>query len=164
MQQTARPVRPNTHLSASVALACVMWSVIALAGASAEQGGNNFKGRLSAVPIDFVTVQTTQGVGAFTAVLEGNMLSIDGTFEGLNSPATAAHVHRAFKGLRGPSVFALTVTNDTHGRVLGNLTLTDTQLADLRTGWLYVQIHTDVNPDGHLRGWILDADQGDLGE
>ena len=89
-----------------------MWSVIALPGASAEQEGNNFRGRLSAVPIDFITVLTTQGVGAFTAVLEGNMLRIDGTFEGLNSPATAAHVHRAFKGLRGPSVFTLTVTND----------------------------------------------------
>ena len=139
-----------------------MWSVIALAGASAEQEGNNFRGRLSAVPIDFVTVLTTQGVGAFTAVLEGNRLSIDGAFERLNSPATAAHVHRAFKGLRGPSVFTLTVTNGTNGEVSGHLTLTDAQRDDLRNGWLYVQLHTDVNPNGHLRGWILDADQGDL--
>jgi len=162
MHQTPRSVRRSTLRSSSVTLACVMWSTIGLAGASAEQGGNSFRGRLSAVPIDFVSVLTTQGVGSFTAVLEGNRLHIDGTFEGLNSPVTAAHVHRAFKGLRGPSVFTLTVTNDTNGRVSGSLALTDAQLDDLRSGWLYVQIHTDVNPDGHLRGWILDADQGDL--
>ena len=137
------------------------WIVVLAAVAHAQDVGTDrfsFRGRLSAVPVDFVTVETTRGVGSFTAVLEGDTLSIEGTFEGMNAPATAAHLHRAFKGLRGPSLFTLTVTNETTGRVTGRLTLTDAQIQDLRSGRLYVQIHTAVNPEGHLRGWILDVD------
>ena len=147
-----------TRLVSSGTLACVIWSVVVLVGTAHAQEGKRFGGRLSAVPIDFVTVLTTQGVGSFTATLKGHTLAISGTFEGLNSPATAAHVHRAFKGLRGPSVFTLTVANDTNGRISGKFTLTDAQVRDLRDGWLYVQIHSEVNPDGHLRGWILESE------
>jgi hypothetical protein len=143
----------------------LIWIVALAAVAQAQDAGSDrFSGRLSAMPVDFVTVETTKGVGSFTAVLEGDALAITGTFEGMNAPATAAHVHRAFKGLRGPSLFTLTVTNETTGRVSGRLTLTAAQIEDLRTGRLYLQIHSAVNPDGHLRGWILDADQGHLDE
>ena len=107
-----------------------------------------------------MSVLTTQGAGTFTATLEGNTLSIEGTFEGMNSPATVAHVRRAFKGLRGPSVFALAVANDTQGEFEGQLTLTAADIQDLRGDRLYVQIHSAVNPEGHLRGWILDSAEG----
>ena len=166
MFQAKRAVQQSVaRLSSSVTLACVIWSVVALAGTAQAQDRSSFRGRLSAVPIDFVTVLTTKGIGSFTAVLEGNTLTIAGTFEGMNARATVAHVHRGFKGLHGPSVFTLTVTNDTNGRISGSLTLTDADVQDLRSGRFYLQIHSEVNPDGHLRGWILDSDQqGDLND
>ncbi len=119
------------------------------------QGGETFKGRLSPLPITPLTAATTTGSGAFTAVMQGNKLMVTGTFEGMNSPGTAAYVRRAPKGLRGPVVWDLNVTKATRGTLDGTLTLTAAQVEELRKGWYYIQIHTSANPDGQLRGWIL---------
>ena len=120
--------------------------------ANGQRGDEAFTGRLSSVPVDPVTVRTTTGSGTLTAVLAGNTLTSNGKFDGLNSPATAAHVHRARRGRRGPNAFDLTVTKATSGTVQGTLKLTDAQVEALKSGWYYVQIHTEVNPEGHLRG------------
>jgi CHRD domain-containing protein len=114
-----------------------------------------FEARLTAVPVDTVTVRTTTGSGSVTAVLDGNTLTLAGKFDGMNSPATVAHVHRARKGLRGPNVFDLTVTKATSGVIDATLKLTPTQIEELAKGWYYVQINTERNGDGHLRGWLL---------
>ena len=119
------------------------------------RGDEPFTGRLSTVPVDPITVRTTAGSGTLTAVLAGSTLTINGKFDGLNSPATVAHVHRARRGLRGPTLFDLTVTKATSGTVGGTLKLNDAQIEALKSGWYYVQIHTEINPDGHLRGWLL---------
>jgi len=119
------------------------------------QGGGTFKARLSPVPIDATMAANVTGSGSVTAVLTGAKLSITGTFEGLRSPATVAHVHSGRKGVRGPSVFDLTVTKATSGAIEGNLTLTREQGADLNAGKLYVQIHSEKAPDGNLWGWLL---------
>jgi len=119
------------------------------------QGGGTFKARLSPVPIDATMAANVTGSGSVTAVLTGAKLSITGTFEGLRSPATVAQVHSGRKGVRGPSVFDLTVTKATSGAIEGNLTLTREQGADLNAGKLYVQIHSEKAPDGNLWGWLL---------
>jgi hypothetical protein len=115
-----------------------------------------FRARLSAVPIDAGTALKTLGSGSVAGVLDGKTLVIRGTFEDLNSPATAAHIHRAKPGLRGENVLTLSVTRSKSGVIEGRFTLTDAQAADLRKGWFYVQLHTEENPDGHLRGWLLE--------
>lgn len=137
------------------------WKVVAAAAmfwagaASGLRGDEAFTGRLSTVPVDPITARTTAGSGTLSAVLAGNTLTITGKFDGLNSPAALAHVHRARRGLRGPNVFDLRVTKATSGTVEGTLKLTDLQIESLKNGWYYVQIHTEINPDGHLRGWLL---------
>ena len=134
-----------------VAAVAMLW-----VGAATElRGDETFTGRLSTVPVDPITVRTTAGSGTLTAVLSGNTLTINGKFDGLNSPATVAHVHRARRGLRGPNLLDLTVTKATSGTVAGTLKLTDAQVDALKSGWYYVQIHTEINPEGHLRGWLL---------
>jgi hypothetical protein len=138
----------------------VMWAtVLLLTDVARAQRGEAFKGRLSTVPVDATTAPTTTGSGSLVALLadnrDGNKLTINGKFEGMNSPATVAHVHRAPRGLRGPSVFDLVVTKATGGIVEGNLTLTAAQVEELKKGWYYVQIHTEKNPEGQLRGWLL---------
>lgn len=138
-------------------LACVAIgaAVVLSAAGAAAQSGETFKGRLSAVPVDPVTVRTTTGSGTLAAVLVGAKLTINGKFEGMNSPAAAAHVHLAARGLRGPNVFDLTVTKATSGTIEGTITLTPAQIDRLKNGYYYVQIHTEKNPEGHLRGWLL---------
>lgn len=131
----------------TIAVALVLWVSLTAA--------ESFKARLSPLPANAANALEMAGTGSLTATFDGNTLKISGKFEGLTSPATAAHVHRAQRGLRGPVVFPLTVTKATSGTVSGDLTLTPAQIADLNKGWLYVQIHAEKNPEGQLRGWLL---------
>ncbi len=132
-------------------VAAALW----LAGAAAAQEGAGFKARLSLVPVDAVTSRTTSGVGSVTAALVDNRLFITGTFDGLSAPATAAHLHRAPKGQRGVVAFTLSIAKATTGVLGGSFELTAAQIADLKKGNYYVQIHTERNPDGEIRGWLF---------
>lgn len=100
---------------------------------------------------------TIAGSGSLTATLKGNQLVIDGSFEGLRSPAMTAQIHRGPKGIPGPVVagFELTVTKAAKGAIGGTIELTPDQIADLRKGEWYVQIQSERVPDGNLWGWLL---------
>ncbi len=119
------------------------------------QSGDVFKARLSSLPVDAITAPGMAGSGSVTAALRGTTLVITGEFKGLGSPATVGHLHRARPGLRGPIAFELTLTKADTGTIEGRLPLNASQVSDVRRGWYYVQIHTERNPEGHLRGWLL---------
>ena len=143
---------------AAAIAAFLMAALLSFAFASAAQNGQNaeiFKARLSPVPINISMMSTIAGNGSLTATLRGKQLTIQGTFEGLRSPATTAQIHRGPKGIRGPAVLDLTVTKTEKGTVNGTLELTPDQIADLRNGRLYVQIQSERAPDGNLWGWLL---------
>jgi hypothetical protein len=57
--------------------------------------------------------------------------------------------------MRGPNVFDLTVTRGTSGTIEGTLKLSPVQIEELGKGWYYVQLHTELNTAGQLRGWLL---------
>ncbi len=114
-----------------------------------------YAGRLSPVPLSGQMVDTVTGVGRVTATLKGDALTISGTYEGLQSPATEARLHRGQKGVRGPAVFDLKVSGGTSGTVSAMLELTPPQVDDLRREWFYVQIHSEKAPEGNLWGWLL---------
>ena len=139
------------------ALAAVLVGAVTLwLGVSASaQKPQTFKARLSVVPIEASSAANITGRGSITAVLTDTKLSITGTFEGLRTPATAAHVHRGSRGVRGPALFDLTVAKATSGAVSGTVALTPAQVDELRKGMFYVQIHSTGAPDGNLWGWLL---------
>jgi hypothetical protein len=99
--------------------------------------------------------EAVAGLGSVSASLAGSTLTITGTFEGLRSPATVARVHRGPKGIRGPAVFDLVVSKETSGTISGKLQLAPAQIADLKNGRLYLQLHSEKAPDGNLWGWLL---------
>ena len=121
------------------------------------QTAEMFKARLSPVPINISMMSTIAGSGSLTATLQGKQLTIQGSFEGLRSPATTAQIRRGPKGIRGPVIpnFELAVTKAEKGTVSGTLELTPDQIADLRNGRWYVQIQSERAPDGNLWGWLL---------
>ena len=121
----------------------------------------SFRARLSPLPVDGRLVRTITGVGQVRATLAGDRLTITGTFEGLASPATAAHVHIAPAGERGPAVGPLEVSTSPEGDITGSVVLSIEDSAALLAQSLYIQIHSEENPDGELRGWIYDV--ADLG-
>ena len=65
------------------------------------------------------------GRGAVKVSYDGKQLSIDGTFGGMVSPATDAHLCQGVGiGVQGTCGPALTVSQDTSGSVTGTITLT----------------------------------------
>jgi hypothetical protein len=120
------------------------------------QGTEVFKTRLSPVAMDATMRATVAGSGLVAARLTGSRLVVDGSFEGLLSPATTAQVRQsAMTGVRGPAVFDLTVSKATNGKIGGSFDLTPEQADILRRGRLYVQIQSEKAPDGNLWGWLL---------
>ena len=127
-----------------------------LAAFAFAQGATEFKTRLSPVAMDAAMRATVAGSGSASARLTGSRLLVAGSFEGLLSPATIAQVRRSpVTGVRGPSVFDLTVTRAARGVINGSFDLSPEQIEDLRQGRLYVQLHSEKASDGNLWGWLL---------
>jgi len=112
---------------------------------------------LSPMPFNDATQPIMQGKGTATATLEGDTLSISGTFAGLTGPATKARlaVSRG-PGIPGTFLIDLILTGDVTGKVTGRTKLDAGQLAALRSRKLYIQIDTEKMPSGHLWGWLLE--------
>jgi hypothetical protein len=73
--------------------------------------------------------------------------------------ATAAHIHKGAAGENGDPTIILSKDGFT-GNLAVNMTLDDTQIADLN-GDVYVNLHTTDHPDGALRAQLsLDGDDG----
>ena len=111
--------------------------------------------RLTTIPVEAATAEGLTGFGSATASLDGNRLTVTGSFEGLQSPATSARLHTAPRGLRGPAIIDLAVTSGTTGKITGDVMLTPAQADRLRGGQLYLQLQSEEAPDGNLRGWLL---------
>lgn len=130
-------------------------TLMVLGASQAEAQTRTFLARLSIVPITVAMQETVAGVGSATATLSGNKLTIEGTFEGLRSPATVARLHLAPRAVRGPAIGDLTVSNGTRGTVKGAIDLTDRQREALEKSSLYIQIHSQKAPEGNLWGWLI---------
>ena len=139
----------------------VLLVALALTNVSvAAQSGDKFSIRLGRIPVANAREGagiTGRGTGA--ATLAGSRLTVNGTFDGLSSPATVARLHRGVaKGARGPALGDLTVSKGPAGTFSGTIDLKPEDLADLKLGKLYVQVHSEkgLAPDGsNLWGWLL---------
>jgi len=133
----------------------VLLLLLTLAGAQAPV---TLRARLAPVPIDVAMQDTIAGVGTASATLMGTTLTVDGTYRGLKSAATAVRVFESAKpGLRGPLVGEFASGGGTTGTFKGTLTLTREQSAAFANGLLYVQLHSEKTPDGNLWGWLSPA-------
>lgn len=77
-----------------------------------------------------------------------------------NITATAAHIHNAEAGLNGDVVVALERSADTEGlwQLPDNTVLSSGEISALGMANLYVNVHTEANPGGEIRGQILPHD------
>lgn len=114
---------------------------------------------------------STSAFGTAGAVLVGDRLIVRGDFSNLSSPlrdyatdpldppnpniTSGIHIHQGAAAANGPFQYALTVEPDETalgGRFMGEYTLTSEQLQALSDGMLYVDLHTQRNRAGELRG------------
>ena len=153
------------RLTRAMVCATAMVCAVFAACAALAQTPETYKVRLTPVAIDVSMMARVAGSGALTAVLNGNKLTINGSFSGLRSPATTAHIQRGLaKGVRGPAILDLHVSkqaadttrpNSYQAEIHDSAELSPEQLEDLRNARLYVQIDSEGAPDGNLWGWLL---------
>jgi hypothetical protein len=116
--------------------------------------------RLSPGPRLVGTRADSSGYGTVTATLEGSELTLKGSFSGLLSVPTAAHLAMgSAPGVRGPVIADLTFSPAMSGTLSGTMQLNASQLAALRKGALYLEIDSDKAPEGDLWGWIMPLPQ-----
>jgi len=140
----------------SIAVLGLAALLLPLAVPSAAQTQEKYKVRLATVPMDGGMRNTVAGTGTATAVLAGAKLTVNGTFDGLLSPATTAAVHRGpAMGVRGSSFATLTVSKAPKGTLSGSIDLTPEQVQALKKGQLYIQLSSEKAPDGNLWGWFV---------
>ncbi len=103
---------------------------------------------------DEVPPNTTTGNGTVSATLDTatKSFSYSVRYSGLTGPAKAAHFHGpAAPGANAPPV--ISITNLT-SPISGATTLTDAQIADLKAGRWYFNVHTAAHPSGEIRGQL----------
>jgi hypothetical protein len=76
-------------------------------------------------------------------------------FDGLSGPATAAHFHGP--AAAGENAGPVITIEDLESPSEGAATLTDEQAGQLAGGQWYVNVHTEANPDGEIRGQVMEG-------
>ncbi len=133
-----------------------MFATLAFAAAVAFAGPASAE-KLKATLDGKTEVPANTSAGTGTADIDydaaSKKLSWTVTYSGLSGPATAAHFHGPAEAGKNGGV-AVAIPNATTSPVEGSATLTDAQAADLLAGKYYVNIHTQANPGGELRGQV----------
>jgi hypothetical protein len=132
-------------------------AAIALAGfAASAQQAVVYKAHLTAKDEVPPNASTGTGDGTFTLNPATKELTWVVTFTGLSGPATAAHIHGpAAAGANAGVVVPFDPPKAPAGEIKGSKTLTDDQIADLKAGKYYANIHTDANKGGEIRGQLM---------
>ncbi len=93
------------------------------------------------------------GLGVFNLSKSGYKLQIKAVVTGLSGPITGAHLHNAAFGVNGGVVENLTTF--VNGNVITATVDPAGYIDELRAGNIYLNIHTDANPAGEIRGQVL---------
>jgi plastocyanin len=139
-----------------------------------ENPGGEIRGNLLPYAVSYFTTSASgtnavnpvasNGFGALKLELAGDKLTLSGAFNGLESDYHAtvgSHLHMEGPGANGGVVIPLnpTISPDMRSGVYrpgDNIyTLTATQRSALRSGMLYLNIHSTDIPSGELRGQVL---------
>lgn len=101
-------------------------------------------------------VPPVAGSGAGTATVNldpaTKQITYNVTYTGLSGPAAAAHIHCG--AAAGANAGVAVPFPKTASPITGSATLTDAQMADLRAGKCYVNVHTAANKGGEVRAQL----------
>jgi len=139
------------HRALIAAVAALLLATAGAAGAATL----TFKAHLTGA--GEVPPNKTAGSGDLTASLDtaSKSLTYNVTYSGLTGAATMAHFH----GPAGPGKNAppVVVVANPASPISGSATLTDAQIAQLKAGDWYFNVHTAANPGGEIRGQVKAA-------
>lgn len=145
----------SRHTVLRTALAASLVSLtLAGCGMMPSQKMQIFEASLS--PSQEVPVTASSGSGAAEVQFNENTNKVSWkvTYSGLSGSATGAHIHGpAAMGANAGVVIPLTGNLDAQP-IMGEMTVTAAQYADMAAGLYYVNIHTAKFPGGEIRGQL----------
>jgi len=99
----------------------------------------------------------TTATASATVTLDPTTLeiSVSGTYSGLSSTQTLAHIHEGAFGVPGGILVTLSGTGGTSGTFSGTGVLTPAQRTTMLAGGLYLNVHSTNHPSGEIRGQIV---------
>ncbi len=102
----------------------------------------------------------SKGTGEATITLNDatGAVSVTGTYQGLGSNATAAHIHGlAAEGVNAGVMVPLTIGGGTDGTISGSGTVPADKIQGMLDGLTYVNVHSTDFGGGEIRGQVTDA-------
>jgi hypothetical protein len=120
---------------------------------------------------------TSPATGSMTLTLDdvSGAFSLSYNYQGMIGNLTVAHFHRAAAGVNGPVFYWLAATGAPAGAGIdkllspslatggksgsgtGNGTFTSAQIADVKAGLVYANLHTTTFGGGEIRGQVVPA-------
>jgi hypothetical protein len=142
---------PMTRL---LKLSAAAFAVLAFAGCSSMPawmpGSGAVKVNLSPAEEVPPVKASGSGSGSFRVKDDG---TITGSVSTTGVQGTMAHIHQGAKGRNGPVIVPLGKNGDTYAVPEGRK-LTEAQMKAWKAGDLYVNVHTNANKGGEVRGQI----------
>lgn len=136
--------------------AVVLGLIAAVAAASAAQAAvTTYKASLNGA--SEVPAVKTAGTGSAAVNVDPatKELSWRVEYSGLTGPAVAAHIHcGAPAGKNAPVAVPLGKAPNLASPIVGSGKMTDAQLAELKAGKCYVNVHTAKHKPGEIRGQL----------
>jgi CHRD domain-containing protein len=104
-----------------------------------------------------VPATASKGSGTATVTFDPatKVLTWKVTYSGLTGPATMGHFHGP--AAPGQNAGVAIPFEKVDSPIEGSAKLTDQQIADLKAGQLYINIHTAANKPGEIRGQVTAA-------
>lgn len=140
----------------------VVWAPLILlammSGSMPAFAVENYQTNIGPTPLDGANRANVLGRGTVLAKLDGQKFTISGSFAGLATPATQAHLCLgSVMGGVGPVIHDVTVTPAQQGQLSGSVMLTPDQVGALRQGKVYLLVNSQKAPKGNLWGWFQPA-------
>ncbi len=110
-----------------------------------------------------VTGLTASGTASVTISDDESEIAYEVTYQDLTGPVVAAHIHYGdtdeaggviFPLAQGASPFSGTLTEADFTPLDGGPQTFEEALAEIRAGMTYVNLHTEANPGGEIRGQL----------
>ncbi|QWD31441.1 CHRD domain-containing protein [Polynucleobacter paneuropaeus] len=127
--------------------ALVLGIAIASCGAYAQSMKVTLTGAQEVPPV----MTSASGVGAIMVGPDG---SVSGTITTTGVEGTMAHIHEGAMGQNGPVIVPFTKTADNVWSAPAGAKLTDAQLQSLKSGNLYLNVHSATNKPGEIRAQL----------
>lgn len=143
----------NRRIALATALAA---GALVVAGCGMMGSPGAMMGNTMSVPMagaNEVPPNASTGTGTAKVDLDGNVVKWSVSYSGMTGPVTAGHFHGpAMTGANAGVVVPF--PGPISSPITGTATLTAAQVADLKAGLWYVNLHTAANPGGELRGQV----------